>query len=213
MTNMYLQSDCSAATVEQVTPVEQTAAISSGNIEDLETNKGLAPPQALPGMTTAHKIQWLLFNIAANNAIIVTLGYWCLLFPFVSSQYRSVEGERGFFNISVHLLNAVLMLIEISVSSLPVHLFHVIYAAIYGFIYLCMTLVYWLLTKSYIYYFLNFNNPGLALGFSLLLLVVVQPLSQLLYYGLYRLRGRLERRFRKSHDLSLPLNGQDNQPA
>lgn len=153
-----------------------------------------SPSEVFAPMTTAHKLQWLLFNVAANNAVIVTVGYWSLLYPLMASDAGLVEGESGFINITVHLLNSVLMLMEVFMSALPVRLLHVMYAASYGLVYLMMTLVMWLITKGYIYYFLDFNRPGLAVGFIFLLLLVVQPLVQLLYYGLYSLRDRLERR-------------------
>lgn len=178
---------------ETETEPKQGGETNSNNLELVESQ---TLPEVPADMTVAHKTQWILFNVAANSAVIVTLGYWCLLFPFMAGA-DAVRGLWGFLNITVHLLNAIMMLIEIGVSSLPVRLLHDIYPAIYGIIYVLMTLVLWLITKGFIYYFLDFNQPGFAVGFSVLLLFVVQPLIQLLYFGLFRLRCKLERKFQR----------------
>ena len=75
-TCLQFERSALAENEEQGIPEEGTAdALSATKSEDLETNEEGTPPQALPAMVTAHKVQWILFNIAANNAIIATLGY------------------------------------------------------------------------------------------------------------------------------------------
>ena len=182
--------------MEGATGPERTVSDTNKNTDlaviESESESHRQVPAAMP---IAYKLQWLLFNVAANSAIIATVGYWSLLVPFAGADSSLVEGKSGFINLTVHGLNAIMMLTEICISALPVRLLHVIYAALYGIVYMLMTLVLWLITKKSIYYFLDFNYPGLAAGFIISLLLVIQPLVQLLCYGLYRLRGRLQRKF------------------
>ena len=136
------------------------------------------------------KIFWLLYIISANAGLLVTAGYWTVLFE----EDEPVDAN----NITKHALNSVFMVIDTFLSSIPVRLFHSVYPLLYIIVYLAFTVVYWQLGgtnlqgQPYIYSLLDYNNfqasTGCIIGFFLLL---VQPVLQLILFGLVKLRDFL----------------------
>ena len=133
---------------------------------------------------------WLLYIISANAGLLVTAGYWTVLFE----EDEPVDAN----NITKHALNSVFMVIDTFLSSIPVRLFHSVYPLLYIIVYLTFTVVYWQLGgtnnqgQPYIYSLLDYNNfqasTGCIIGFFLLL---VQPVLQLILFGLVKLRDHL----------------------
>ena len=138
------------------------------------------------------KISWFLYVISANNSLLITVGYWTLRILFEVDE--PIDGN----NITKHSLNSVFMVIDTFLSSIPVHLFHSVYPLLYVIVYIAFTVVYWKLGgtnyegQPYIYKLLDYSNfeasTGCIITFSLLL---VQPVLQLMLFGLVRLRDHL----------------------
>lgn len=136
------------------------------------------------------KIFWLLYIISANAGLLVTAGYWTVLFE----EDEPVDAN----NITKHALNSVFMVIDTFLSSIPVRLFHSVYPLQYIIVYFTFTVIYWQLGgtnnqgQPYIYSLLDYNNfqasTGCIIGFFLLL---VQPVLQLILFGLVKLRDHL----------------------
>ena len=132
---------------------------------------------------------WLLYNISANAGLLITAGYWTVLF-----EDEPIDAN----NITKHALNSVFMVIDTFLSSIPVRLFHSVYPLLYIIVYLAFTVIYWQLGgtniqgQPYIYSLLDYNNfeasTGCIMAFFLLL---VQPVLQLMLFGLVKLRDRL----------------------
>jgi len=132
------------------------------------------------------KIFWLLYIISANVGLIITAGYRTVLL-----EDEPIDAN----NITKHALNSVFMVIDTFLSSIPVRLFHSLYPLLYIIMYLVFTVVYWQLGgtniqgQTYIYRLLDYNNfeasTGCLIGFFLLL---VQPVLQLILFGLVKLR-------------------------
>lgn len=136
--------------------------------------------------TWYHKVAWFFYVIAANNSILVTVVYWSFLY----TDFKIREADVAF-----HLLNSVFMLTETCVSAIPVRLFHVVYAILYGVIYLVFTVVYWLnggtntSGDNYIYPILDYKSePYAATVLVILYGLVGLPTAQLFNFGLFRLR-------------------------
>ena len=137
-----------------------------------------------------HKIFWLLYIISANAGLLVTAGYWTVLYE----DDEPIDAN----NITKHALNSVFMLIDTFLSSIPVRLFHSVYPLLYIIIYLAFTVAYWQLGGTnlqgnpYIYKLLDYDNiqpsTGCLVGFFLL---VVQPILQLILFGLVKFRDHL----------------------
>ena len=100
------------------------------------------------------KIQWLLFNAALPNTILVTMIYWSVLLP--TSDTSSVV-QRGatdwFLDIAVHGLNSVLMIVEHHLSDIPTRLLHVYQPVIYAVVYAIFSVVLWSQTGIVLYQF------------------------------------------------------------
>lgn len=165
--------------------------------ENTEQIEALERAQSTPrvhlveySQTWYHKVAWFFYIIAANNSLLVTVVYWSLLY----TGYKIREADVAF-----HLLNSVFMLIETFVSGIPVHLVHVVYAVLYGSIYLVFTVVYWLnggtntSGDSYIYPILDYKSkPYAATVLIILYGLVGLPAAQLFNFGLFRLRCYLQ---------------------
>lgn len=138
------------------------------------------------------KMFWFLYIISANAGLLITAGYWTVLF-----EDEPIDAN----NITKHALNSVFMLIDTFLSSIPVRLFHSVYPLLYIIAYLAFTVIYWKLGgtniqgQPYIYSLLDYNNfeasTGCIIGFFLLL---VQPVLQLMLFGLVKLRDHLRPR-------------------
>ncbi|KAL9959914.1 hypothetical protein ACROYT_G033290 [Oculina patagonica] len=130
--------------------------------------------------TWYHKVAWFFYIVAANNSILVTVVYWSFLY----TDFKIREADVAF-----HLLNSVFMLTETCVSAIPVRVFHVVYAMLYGVIYLTFTVVYWLNGGTNIYPILNYKSePYAATVLVILYGLVGLPTAQLFNFGLFRLR-------------------------
>jgi len=136
--------------------------------------------------TLCHKVAWFFYIIASNNSFMVTIVYWNFLYN------GSKIGEA---DVSFHLLNSVFMLTETCLSAVPVRLLHVIYAELYGLLYLIFTVVFWRSGGSdangnnFIYPILDYKDkPYTAAKFIILYALVGLPASQMINFGLFKLR-------------------------
>jgi len=102
-----------------------------------------------------HKFLWFIHVIAATTALFITAGYWKIM-----RGDDPVDAN----NITKHALNSVFMVIDTSLSAIPVRLLHYLYALLYILIYLAFTVIYWLLGGTnnqgnpYIYEMLDYDN-------------------------------------------------------
>lgn len=172
----------------------QVVEMESGDDSANRDEKATEEAREEDALRLPQKIFWLLYIISANAGLLVTVGYWTVLFE----EDEPIDGN----NITKHALNSVFMLIDTFLSSIPVRLFHSVYPLLYIIVYLAFTVVYWQLGgtniqgQPYIYKLLDYNNiepsTGCLIGFFLLL---VQPVLQLILFGLVKLRDY----FRPTH--------------
>ena len=140
----------------------------------------------------ACKVSWIIYDIAANIAFPVTVTYWSLVY---------IPGHHfDYVTFNAHALNSVVIVIDTMVSRLPVKLLHVIYPVIFISIYLIFSIIYWACGetdphgKPYIYTALDYGgHPTRAAITICLFLFVGNVMSQLLLFGLYKLRIWLKR--------------------
>lgn len=168
----------------------QVVEMESGDDSANRDEKATEEAREEDALRLPQKMFWLLYIISANAGLLVTVGYWTVLFE----EDEPIDAN----NITKHALNSVFMLIDTFLSSIPVRLFHSVYPLLYIIVYLAFTVVYWQLGgtniqgQPYIYKLLDYNNiepsTGCLIGFFLLL---VQPVLQLILFGLVKLRDRL----------------------
>lgn len=140
----------------------------------------------------ACKASWVIYDIAANIAFPVTVMYWSLVY---------VPGHRfDSVTFNAHALNSVVIVLDTMLSCIRVKLLHIIYPVIFITIYLMFSLIYWACggtdpnNKPYIYSALDYGGHPVRAVITICLFVFVgNVLSQLLLFGLYRLRIWLKR--------------------
>ena len=170
---------------------ETQALVEKGSGDDNANQNEKTTEEALEedALRLPQKIFWLLYIISANVGLLITAGYWTIL---LEDEPIDVN------NITKHALNSVFMVMDTFLSSIPVRLFHSAYTLLYIIMYLAFTVVYWQLGgtnnqgQPYIYKLLDYNNfkasTGCLIAFFLLL---VQPVLQLMLFGLVKLRDHL----------------------
>ena len=131
---------------------------------------------------------WVLFSTASVFALVVTLGFWALLAPSLPLSFLTSTQ-----NLQIHLVNSVLVLMEMCLTAIPIRLLHVLYPVTYGMIYTVFALIYWGVDHNNVVYpFLNFGaRPGIAAASIVVIGFVLVPLLQLLFYGVYRLKLKI----------------------
>lgn len=139
--------------------------------------------------TLCHKVAWFFYIIASNNSFMVTIVYWSFLY----NGFKIGEPDVAF-----HLLNSVFMLTETCLSAIPVRLLHVVYAELYGVLYLIFTVVYWRSGgtntggDNFIYPILDYEDKPCATAVLIIVYGLAGlPLCQLINFGLFKLRRYL----------------------
>jgi len=155
--------------------------VKSEDVEE-EINSERKDDDALPWY---FKITWLLGNIVHNASIIVTVIYFTSIFP------NNKETRGNLFNdLNLHAVNSLFVILDAVIIARPVKLLHFIYPEIFGVTYVLCNIIFWSLDKkkNVVYSLLDWNKPPTAASTVLGLVLVVVPLLQLLFFGIYRLR-------------------------
>jgi len=88
----------------------------SDDVDDVAPDADDAEASEVFPMAWFHEALWVIYNIAAVAALLVTLTFWSLLFRLVSNLRA--------LTVVVHGMNSVLMISDTVLSSIPVRLFH-----------------------------------------------------------------------------------------
>lgn len=136
-----------------------------------------------------HKFLWFIHVIAATAGLFVTATYWSVL-----ARDNPVDANT----ITKHALNSVFMVVDTSVSAIPVRLLHSLYIVLYILIYLAFSVIYWLLGgtnnqgNSFIYKNLDYDNfKPINGGLMVFFLLVVLPIIHLILFSIVKLRDHL----------------------
>ena len=104
-----------------------------------------------------YRIQWGLYNIAITWTCAVTLLYWTL-------DYDPAN-PRWFYDLTCHLLPALVCLLDLALTATPFRLAHVIYPLIFGSAYGVMTVLLWVAGREPVYDMIDYENkPGRTAG-------------------------------------------------
>lgn len=124
------------------------------------------------------QFSWFLFEVNNTVAPIVTILFYSLLSPSndpVSTEY--------------HAINTVYVVLNFFACAKPVRVLHFIYPSIYGIIYSIFSVIYQLGGNNPpIYTLLDWNKPGTAIAYSIVLVLVAVPVVHMTFFGLYKLR-------------------------
>lgn len=103
-------------------------------------------------------------------------------------------GSVTVVDVITHGINAVYVIVNVSVSSVPIRIYHFFHGVIFGVVYAVFTVIYYAAggtnhqDKAYIYPVLDWNSPGLTLAYCVAVIFVAMPLCHFLIYGIYALR-------------------------
>lgn len=121
-----------------------------------------------------------------TNACVAML-YW----PFVKPA-KEIGTATTVFDVYLHSVNYVLLLIDLFVVAFPVRLLHTPYSSIVAIFYGIFTYVLWRAGgTNAVYPFLDWADaPGRASGFMMITALIGTPILQTVTFGLFLIRKR-----------------------
>ena len=130
-------------------------------------------------------IHWVLYTVGGEAAIVISILFWALL--------RSLFNYYSFMS---HLVNALIAVLDIWVTRLPIRLYHAVYLVMFSAVYIVFTGIYFVAgggnefnNATYIYPVLDYEeSPDTASGIAIGLALVYVPLIHLFFYINYLLR-------------------------
>ncbi|XP_074643663.1 protein rolling stone-like [Tubulanus polymorphus] len=131
------------------------------------------------------KILWVFSNISNAGAIGVVVLYWPL-------TYRG--GEIDPVTLVIHCFNAVYVIIDLMIIANPVRYQHAYQPMIFHTIFVIFSVIFDRFSdippeeKDFLYRNFTWGNQGAVAGFSLLLVLVVSPVSHLVTFAVFRIR-------------------------
>ncbi|XP_055884152.1 protein rolling stone-like isoform X2 [Biomphalaria glabrata] len=146
------------------------------------------------------KIQWMLFNISSNAALVVTTAYWAFI-AFVSNAPLLTSDMSRL----KHTANTIYVLADILIGATPIRIYHMFFTVFAGSLYVVFNALYFINNGSLIlktddstkghrgYYFMNWSQPVEAICTAVLGMMLCM-VSQLCLHGLYHLRTYFHRR-------------------
>lgn len=144
-----------------------------------------------------HRLCWVFFTAIISIEILVTVVYWSFLSHIGTNSPAA--------NTHQHVMNSVLIIIDIFVNAVPIRLLHVIYVMPYGATYLVFTLILHGAGVKSQYYrgLLDWReSPGVSAGVCIGLIVIGAPILHSLVFGLYHLRMYLSRLLKPSKSVA-----------
>ena len=87
-------------------------------------------------LSWGHEVSWLLYNLAANNSLVLTAAYYGLFFTVKPFEFHFI------IEILRHSLYTFMMIFETLFSRIPVRIFHFVYSYMFGAAYVSFVLLY-----------------------------------------------------------------------
>lgn len=171
---------------------EKMEPIGKSISETPETDRKSCKTELVYGVTWYMKLSWLLSNIVQVFSVIVTVVYFSAIYPTLHVSNSELVNDTN-----MHAINTIFVLVDAAICARPVRFLHFVYPLIYGLVYIGFSVVVYGVSGTVIYNVLDYSQPlypsitvpGLA--------ILVIPLLQLAFYGLYRLRVYISTRFQK----------------
>lgn len=135
------------------------------------------------------KLDWVLFVLALVLAPVITMVYFIALYPQRHQSGMTIP------DINLHLMNSVVMALDLAVNAIPIRLLHWIYPLLFGLVYMIFSLLFWAADhNNIIYSVLNWNHPVSASVMCLFLGFVLMPILVLIFFLGYHLRLYVHRK-------------------
>ncbi|XP_037960965.1 protein rolling stone [Teleopsis dalmanni] len=132
-----------------------------------------------------HHLYWVLYTCATVYSFIITMCYWLLV-------HNPDTHKIDALNIMVHVLNSVIMLIDLAIVGHPIKMSHAYFTTGIGLTYAIFTGIYFLAggtdrkNNTAIYPMLDWTKPGKAIivtACAIIFVFVVHFCCYLLYRG------------------------------
>ncbi|KAJ2237938.1 hypothetical protein GGF40_002956 [Coemansia sp. RSA 1286] len=180
----------SISIMEDAAQDKQAEALRTYNTSDLHTAH--EQQQQLPSVLHQSSLatQWILYESFTCYAPLVTLIYWCLLYP--SQEEGFISGLDIWMGVSMHACNSVLMALEISVFARARYKWSHI-GVMYVFLVLYLVLVYFMVGvyDFYVYPFFDGRYFGGYVAVVCLLVMNVVAIIWVIMLMIHRLRDML----------------------
>lgn len=140
------------------------------------------------------RAEWCLYNMGNVISVTTSIAYWSIVYNG-SQPITSVD-------IATHLLNAIYVVINISVTGMPMRILHFWFSLLFGLVYSLFTLFYHFAGGTnhngnpYVYPAINWRNPGKAVMYCVIVTFVAVPIVHLFLFGINCLKLYFYRRFR-----------------
>ncbi|GAB1602094.1 protein rolling stone-like [Argonauta hians] len=157
--------------------------------------RGLLDSHYLQTMPIPLKVLWLLYNLAANTAIVITISYWSYIFFMEHSRFLMTTMSK-----MKHMMNTVYVIVDLMLACRPIRIFHMLFPVMLGSIYAIFNATYFLNDgtildgRHYAYNVLNWNVPAEAIV-TCILCIAQSIFSQVVLYHLAAARLWLHSRF------------------
>ncbi|XP_013408086.1 protein rolling stone [Lingula anatina] len=180
-TNPAVSADAAIDTTTDTTTSASLGHGASSGTNLVDTENGAKETSA--SIRWYMKLDWLLWTVASVCAIIVSLVIMVFAYPVLKGIPTPVDFQ-------VHVANTILVLIDTIVAGYPVRILHVVYVHAYGCVYVVFSVIYWAVDHTNVMYpvLLDWNGPGYTFISLGVVFLIVMPLLQLIYYGIFRLK-------------------------
>ena len=143
------------------------------------------------------KAVWILYSMASNFCLMVTLLFWVFLWPMMSDD---TDSFGIMLNVQLHAVTSIIVIIEHVLSAVPVRLYHYIFSLILGLIYVIFSLIYYAVDGVVIYpKMLDWGKPTFPIIVVVLTAVVVGPLVHLFFFAIYKLKLLIYSKINREH--------------
>ncbi|XDV35287.1 hypothetical protein PO909_005261 [Leuciscus waleckii] len=115
-------------------------------------------------------LQWFLHSVMGCLSLTVTFLYWTLI---------HTPDQGSLTNTHIHVINSIQTIVDLLLSSTPVHLTHLLYTVLGGILYVIFVVVYWLMgctnesDEPYIYSILDLSERPLVATLCMLGVVLL----------------------------------------
>ena len=135
------------------------------------------------------KIVWFLYISGSTLAVLVTIGFWAVVYGCDSGSHNSSNTTNLTANcapsaltVHVHGVNGLLAIVDIFISRVPFHFLHLFYPTILTALYALLNGVYFAASGDIVYSAIDYRDSlGTAIGLVIVLALSATPIYIVLF--------------------------------
>lgn len=155
----------------------------------------------LSPLDVAYKIQWSLFLVGGEYAVVITTLYWVF--------YSGANSEQNLYSLdslNLHTVNGISAIVDLWLSGMPVRVYHAVYSIAFGCVYVLFTGLYYVTGgrdpegNHFIYPFLDYgSNPRAAIALAVSCTLLFVGSVHFVFFLHYVVRKFITGKFHLSH--------------